>query len=510
MSPSASKSLMASIDVGAHSARMLIAEVNLKDGSFEPLEDLELPVPLGSNVFQRGRISNKSIRILCEIFLNFRRKMDEYGVKLCKAIATSAVREAVNGDIFIERIAHATGIRLDIFEGSDEARLDYLTVLEDVPAKYGFLSKKTLIADIGTGACQVSLYDKGSLCFTETIRVGTLRVLESMTETVSSSGLAEFLSPTVRKAFSELEHTSHSLGSQTIIAMGSSVRALIPLARKPKKDEDALSLSRADFMSIHSAATSMGEEALSAKFGIRNDLAEVITPCCLILDNLFRLTGAANLVIPMTSTKYALLKDFINETVLSKDYFESQTFEVVKRIAGKYSCGNEYTSRVVKLSERLFDKLKPLHGLGKRELTMLKVAAHLHKAGLFVNNQACHKHTFYIISNTEIPGISIEERRIAAHVARYHRKSYPKAQHLEFMALPPDARSVVNKLSSILRLACALSAVCDPSRKILVKINPENVVMRIEDGGGLLSGDASLDADAEHFHHVFARKIAFK
>ena len=80
------KMLMATIDVGAHSARMLLAEVDLATGDYEALEDLEQPIPLGSNVFQRGRISNKSIRMLCEIFTNFRAKMDEYGVQLYKAI----------------------------------------------------------------------------------------------------------------------------------------------------------------------------------------------------------------------------------------------------------------------------------------------------------------------------------------------------------------------------------------------------------------------------------------
>ena len=139
---------MATIDIGAHSARMLIAEVNVSDRSFVELEELEMPVPLGSNVFRTAMISDESIQILCGILRNFKQKMEEYGVTHCRAIATSAVREAGNAEIFIERIRHATGIVIQIFDGTDEARLDYIATISDVPAKYGFTKKATLIVQV--------------------------------------------------------------------------------------------------------------------------------------------------------------------------------------------------------------------------------------------------------------------------------------------------------------------------------------------------------------------------
>lgn len=74
---------MATIDIGAHSARMLIAEVNVSDRSFVELEELEMPVPLGSNVFRTAMISDESIQILCGILRNFKQKMEEYGVTHC-------------------------------------------------------------------------------------------------------------------------------------------------------------------------------------------------------------------------------------------------------------------------------------------------------------------------------------------------------------------------------------------------------------------------------------------
>ena len=167
--------ILCAIDLGAHAARMLIAQCSDKN-DMEILEDFDVSVPLGTNVFHTGSISASSIRILCDIFRNFRKKMDEYGVTECRAIATSAVREAANAEILIERIHHETGIDLQLYEGADEARLNYLSVIHTLPKNLKFNIKKAMIADIGTGACQISTYDKGSMTFTETLKIGTLRM----------------------------------------------------------------------------------------------------------------------------------------------------------------------------------------------------------------------------------------------------------------------------------------------------------------------------------------------
>ena len=94
------KSMLASIDIGAHSARLLIVQVDKSSGTYETIEDLEIPVPLGADVFRSGRIGNKSVAMLCEIMKKFSFKMREYRIKEYCAIATSAVREAENADIF--------------------------------------------------------------------------------------------------------------------------------------------------------------------------------------------------------------------------------------------------------------------------------------------------------------------------------------------------------------------------------------------------------------------------
>jgi exopolyphosphatase/guanosine-5'-triphosphate,3'-diphosphate pyrophosphatase len=500
--------LMATIDVGAHAARMLIAQV-YRNYSFEVLEDLVQPVPLGANVFQRGKIGNRSIRLLCEIFQNFKQKMDEYGVELYKAIATSAVREASNSDIFLERIEHASGIKLEVFEGIDGARLDYLTVNKDLQSRFNFNKKKMLIADIGTGATQVSVYDKGQICFTETIRAGTLRILKEMPAQLSSSSITAALAPFVEKAFNELEHTSYDLRTDGVVAMGSSVRTAAIISGKIKKNQKALSITKEKFSEVYEIATSSSSEKLAETYNVNSEMAEAVAPCSLILSHLLNLTGAAEIIVPMTSTKDALLLDFINEVLDKHDYFSNQILAIARNIAGKYKCIDSYTENVMKYSEEIFKRTESLHGLDEKELLLLKLAAYFHTIGLFINNRAYHKHSYYLISNTDIPGLTDKQRKIVALTARYHRKAFPKPVHAEYTSLDRRSRSVVNKLASILRIACGIASSYEGYKNFYLKIKDESVEIKIKDEAGTSFDRDALEKSGGFFNYVFSKRIIF-
>ncbi len=503
------KALAATIDLGAHSVRMLIAEYETISGKTSPLEDLEVAVPLGSSVFRHGKISNAVIRMLCDIFKNFRSKMDEYGITQYRAIATSAAREASNSDILLERIYHATGIRVTIFEGSDEARLDYFTVMDTVPAKYRFSSGNALIANIGTGACQVSAYDSGKLHFTETIKIGTLRVLELMPDTMSASGVRKYLTPIVNKSFSEIQNLAERVHSRLLIAMGSSVRSLLALSGKDFSKSRTAELSASDFDLLMKHLTDLTFEDISSRYGMEKDLSEAVIPCALIISNLFRITGAQKLLVPMISTKDVLMQDFIQGLTGSKDRFAQQIENIIKTTAEKYHTDAAYGELTWSLAEKLFRQLIPLHGLKNEDLILLRIAALLHKSGMFINNQAYHKHSFYIISNTEIPGIVDSDRKVAALTARYHRKSFPGLQHAEFAALTPDNRTRVLKLSAILRIACALAQGNASPDKLKISWRPDKVILSSSQYASLqdLFPDESVQ---ECFSRVFAVPLLFK
>ena len=513
------------IDIGAHSARMLIAEVNFLSGNFTPLEELEMPVPLGSEVFRYARISDTSIHLLCGILDNYKRKMEEYKVLRYRAVATSAVREAENAEIFIERIFHATNIKLSILEGADEARLDYISISGEMEEENGFFrNERTMIADIGTGACQISGYDKGRLLFTETLKVGTLRALELMPGTVSATAKRQYLADIINKASAELEHIFSDLGAGSLIVLGSSVRGLLPLLDHfslqgsngktsfPEDQKKFRCYTWEDFKKLYQNVCHASTVQLCEKYFLSAETAETVSPCCMILDNLFHITGAEKMILPMTSTKYLLLKDFI-EQEQGREHKKQSSFDIQMKAllsgtAGKYRCLDDVTMRTAAFSEYLFRRLESLHGLGEKERKILYAASMLHKCGLFINNQAYHKHSYYIIMNTQIPGLSLAERRLTALTVRYHRKSLPKNLHQEFAVLSGEERSIVNKLAAILRIGCALALTAASPENLVLKVSRERVKTSCPDDSILLSGFVP-ESDIEFFRSVFACNITF-
>ena len=500
------KELLASIDIGAHSARLLIVQYDRQTGLYDALDDLEIPVPLGADVFKTGKISNDSVQMLCGILKKFRQKLKEYRIENCRAIATSAVREAGNAEVFIERVKFLTGIDLQIFTGVDEARLDYLAAHSELPRDFGFEEKRLMLADIGTGACQVSKFDHGIMQFTETIKLGTLRAAEYLSETSSPGARIELLSPMIGGAFSELAYLSRKMECDALVVTGASPRALLAMRTAKQSKREAVELKGNEFRKLCREAENMTVDALGRKFNIKSDIAEAVLPCCMMISSLLKLTRAKQIHVLTISTKYALIEDYIGSELNRTDPFEPQIFGIASQTAERYGCDMRLSASTAIIAEKLFHELQPLHGMSHHELILLKVAALLYKTGLFLSNQAYHKHSHYIILNTELPGLSLEDRKIVALAARYHRKSLPKPQHPEYMAVPAEKRAVVNKLAAILRLASGLAVACKPDERMKVKITPGLVTVKM--GGA--SHPAALDyIDTGLFDYAFASKIIF-
>ena len=498
--------VLAVMDLGAHSARMLIAECSSGE-KIRILEDFDVSVPLGANVFQTGSVSAGSIRILCDVFRGFRQKMAEYGVTRYRAIATSAVREAANAEILLERVRHETGMEIRIFEGADEARLNYISVRNVLPRGNRFYRTRSMMVDIGTGACQISVCEKGAMAFTETLKLGTLRVLELLPGAISITALREYLAPVIDNAFGELNHSGIDLKCDQILAMGSSVRTLIRLFREntgrtvsPRLQK----ISRTEFESMREGLASLSMEQISTRFDIPRDQAESVMPCSIILDDLFRITGASELLVPMVSLKQGLMSDFAHEIMTGTDRFERQTLELAERTALRYHCDEAYFHLTTRFAELIFTRLATLHGLGPRSLLLLKIASIMHKSGLFINNQSYHKHSAYIISSTEIPGLSHEERIIAAFTARYHRKTVPLTQHQDFQALSASAKNEIRKLAAMLRLACLLAARgLDPAR-VRIRLARDRVLILSDETRPFPIKSSVIRTDLDFFENVFA------
>jgi exopolyphosphatase/guanosine-5'-triphosphate,3'-diphosphate pyrophosphatase len=177
-------------------------------------------------------------------------------------------------------------------------------------------------------------------------------------------------------------------------------------------------------------------------------------------------------------------------------------------IAQKYRINIDHAEHVAELACRLFDELRPDHGLGSRHRLLLRVAALLHEIGIFVSPQAYHKHSYYLVLNSEIFGLNRDEIVMVAHIARYHRRSGPKLTHLEYMSLPREKRVIVNKLAAILRIADALAGShLHPVRVERILREGDELVVWVGPGADLLLIQRSLAMVGDMVEDIYGLRV---
>ena len=163
---------------------------------------------------------------------------------------------------------------------------------------------------------------------------------------------------------------------------------------------------------------------------------------------------------------------------------------------------------VADIAVRLFDELQAEHGLGPRHRLLLEVASLLHEVGGFVSSRSHHKHSGYLIANSEIFGLNRDEIAVVAQVARYHRRSGPKPSHAEYMALPRETRVTVNKLAALLRVADALArGHVRQAGQLRFDRQGDDLVISIPGVSDVLLEDRAIAGKGDLFEDIYGLKV---
>jgi exopolyphosphatase/guanosine-5'-triphosphate,3'-diphosphate pyrophosphatase len=161
------------------------------------------------------------------------------------------------------------------------------------------------------------------------------------------------------------------------------------------------------------------------------------------------------LVVPEGDFQRDLLLDLLSNNPQTKT-FQDDVMQAAKEIGKKYKIDYPHSGHVANFAQQIYRELQDLHGLDPKYELLLRVAATLHEVGLFVSPREHHKHSLYLILNTEIFGLSVKDRTLVALLARYHRRYNPDPNHPHFSDLSREERMTVFKLAAILRIADCL------------------------------------------------------
>ncbi len=273
---------LSAIDIGSNAARLLISEVRVDEknkASFTKVSLIRVPLRLGFDVFETGRISEHKTELLLHTMKAYINLLHAYEVKYLKACATSAMRDASNSEEIISLVKNETGIEIEIISGSDEASLIYENhIAENLDKEHSYL-----YIDVGGGSTELTFFSNNKLVFKDSFNIGTIRLLKNKVTDV----LWDEMKNDIREK---------TKGHKEVVAIGSggNINKVFTLSRRKDTKSLPLDLLRDFYKELSNVSMS---DRISI-YNLREDRADVIVPALQIYVNVMKWANATEIYVP--------------------------------------------------------------------------------------------------------------------------------------------------------------------------------------------------------------------
>jgi exopolyphosphatase / guanosine-5'-triphosphate,3'-diphosphate pyrophosphatase len=495
---------VAGIDVGSNAMRFIAARF-ASATAYEVIEQVRTPVRLGHDVFLSGRLAPSAMDAAIEALAGYRARMDALGIVHYRAVATSAVRDSDNGGAFRARARAEAAIELEVITGAEEARVVHQAIRHRIPLR----GSRWVTADLGGGSVEVSLVDDDGVHWSVSHGMGSVRLLEELTVAGDEPGrfrrrLEEYaatlrIPPALRR------------GAAGFIATGGNIEALAKLAAAPKDERGVSTLELDALRGTIDALARLSYRQRVTELRLREDRADVILPAAMVYERIAVLAGFDAILVPHVGVKEGVVIDLVDDLAshgLHGVRHDRAVFAGCLALGRRFRFDEPHARHVTRLALALFDSLADLHELGPADRRVMLAAAMLHDVGVFIDHRRHHRHSHYIISQSELPGFTPDEIQLVANVARYHRKAGPTPAHEAYARLSEPDRLRVRALASLLRVADALDREhLQKVRNLVARIDDDAVVLTVGAHGDLLLEQWALQRKSDLFRDTFRRPI---
>ena len=501
----------AAVDIGSNSVRMMAAEVS--QGQTRILAQDRQVTRLGESVFQHGRISKEALDLLAATLTRMAAAYNRLDILAVRAVATSAVRDAGNQQEFLQRACQALGTNVEIISGPEEARLIHL----GVEARWPRPKERTFIVDVGGGSAELIISQAGQIIDAVSKPLGAVRLTKLFL--ASDPSRPDELHRMQRYIDEKLAafHKQHSVEKfDRAIATSATAAAIVSAANQiPRTRRDEADRLRASVGQIRELYQTLATSDVAARRkipGIGPKRAEIVVAGTAVFLRILELFEHRSFYYCVAGVRDGIIADLAARGVgreLSQLSREQRS--IVEAMAKKYGVALKHARHVACLGHRLFEALQPVHQLQPAAGKLLEASAYLHDIGHFVSGTGHHKHSAYLVANSDLPGFTDKERLTIAALCRFHRKSMPQPSHSQFQELESDSKRLVIQLAPLLRLADAL----DRGHEQKVR----DVTGALKDGSVNLLVQADQDADlelwaaneaAQTFRDVYAKPVSLQ
>jgi exopolyphosphatase / guanosine-5'-triphosphate,3'-diphosphate pyrophosphatase len=502
--------ILAVIELGSSSVRMAIAQTR-PDGSLNMLDSLQQTVALGKDAFTKGSIGQETVEECVGALRSFQTALREYGTTpgaRIRAVATSALREAQNREAVLDRICIATGLAVEVMDEAEVNRYTYLAVQNALESSPRLREQAVLAIEIGGGNAEYLILRAGEVLTSGALRLGSLRIRETLEEGRFPCGTSrDALTAHIRQSIAPLAAIAQSYPNVQLLALGGDIRfAAAHLgARRDRGSIARLDLAR--LAALTATMLDLSVEETARKHHLSPPDAETLAPALLAHVEIARLLRQKRIHTAQTNLREGLLENMASRDSWSPS-FRKQVLRSAINVGRKYSFDAQHAGRVCELCRQLFAALQSEHRLDSRHELLLCVAAWLHDIGHFVSERSHHKHSMYLILQSDIFGLSARDLHLVALTARYHRRASPKPVHELYGQLDRDRRIAVVKMAALLRVADALSRPLHKlKRDIQATIEDRQVILHVKSAGEPILEKQALRGKGPFFREVFGKEL---
>ncbi len=470
----AARPRLAAIDVGTNSIRLVVAEVDA-DGTYRVLDEEREMTRLGRGLDLHGRLADESMERSLEAIGKMKAIADGFQVQELRAIATSAVRESVNGRAFCREALRRHRVLIDVISPDEEAQFAFQSVVRH----FNLDGRAAAIVDIGGGSTEIVLSAGTVIDQVHSLPLGAVRLAERYCR-------SDPLKPKHwRRLRKEIDRVlKRSLGkppftAEIMVGSGGTFTTLAEMIQCDRAGHSGsvqgYMITRADLRHALDRLRKAPLETRRQMPGLNPTRADIIVAGAAVVARLADALGTQQLLINDGGIRDGLLQSMIRELpggTVAEPTPPRDRLEWVRQFAAKCRSNERHCGHVANLAATIFDGLQESCDLPPSGREILQAGALLHDIGYLINHSKHHKHAYHLIMHGELPGFSSREVELIANVARYHRRAFPKKSHANFRRLDRDDRRLVRHLSGILRLAdgldrthtqCVACVACEPS-----------------------------------------------
>jgi exopolyphosphatase/guanosine-5'-triphosphate,3'-diphosphate pyrophosphatase len=500
----------AAIDIGSNSIRMLAAEV-VSGSPLKTLASSRQVTRLGEGVFRTGRIGQSAMELCVNVLAQMAAEYRAVGVIGVRAVGTSALRDASNQDEFVKRASEALQAPVEVISGQEEARLIHLGVQNRWPHP----SQRVLMIDLGGGSAELILSEHGRMAQAFSKPLGALRLKEVFLKSDPPEArelhrMEEYIQERIVDAVKRFGDSPYDRAIATSATAAAVICAVNRVPRAKRETADRLRATVSQVRKFYQEVSTGDLESRRRIPGIGPRRAEIIVPGVAMLLQVLREFRLPKLYYSSAGLRDGIIADLAARGVGRElSQLDAEQRRLMTQMTRRYGVPLPHARKVAALAHTLFDSLQSLHHLPHSYGKVLEAASYLHDIGHYISDTRHHRHSFYMVTNSDMPGFTERERRLIAILCRYHRKSTPDATHSQFQALESEDKRAVAMLTPLLRLADALDRSKDQRVESLeCQTRIGEVILR-------LRSDADVDLEqwagervADVFREAFGRQLS--